>query len=216
MSEPAAPPPPPGPTPQARADRTWRLLGGLLLMLVGVAWLLEAMDVVEVPWDLLLPGALIAIGAVLVANARTGASHGGLIAVGVAVTVLLFVGSLVPFPIGGGIGERTERPRTAAQAGERFELGIGQLTVDLTELPPPTTEEPTVVRARVGLGQLIVEMPEGMAVRVEANVGLGSAKVLDLEESGFDVELVNEPQEAASQLELELSVGIGEVRVDRG
>lgn len=152
----------------------------------------------------------------LVANARTGASHGGLVALGVVLTVLLFLGSLISFPFAGGIGERIERPTTLSEAAERFELGIGQLTVDLTEFPVPEAGEPTVVRARVGLGQLIVEVPEGAEVRVEANVGLGSAEVIDVEESGFDVDLETEPQGATAVLDLRLSVGIGEVSVERG
>ena len=215
MSEPTAPlPPPVEPPPPAR---TGRLLGGVALVLLGVAWLLEALDVVEVPWDVFLPGGLIAIGVILLVNARTGASHGGLIAIGIVLTVLLFLGSLVSFPFGGGIGERTERPTTAAQAGEGFELGIGQLTVDLTELPVPAGgSEPILVRARLGIGQLIVEVPGGVAVRVEAKSGLGQVRVFDLEEGGFDVEQVSEPQGADAVMDIRASVGIGEVSVERG
>lgn len=215
MSEPTPLEQPAEPQPQQR--RTGRLLSGVMLVLLGVAWLLESLDVVQVPWDVFLPAGLIAVGAILVLNSRTGASHRGMIALGIVLTVLLFLGTVIAFPFGGGIGERTERPTSIEQAGERFELGIGQLTVDLTELPVPTGGvEPFLVRARLGIGELIVVVPEGLAVRVEARSGLGSVKVFDLEESGFDVDVVSEPAGAAPALDLRLSVGIGEVSVDRG
>jgi hypothetical protein len=215
MSEPIVPLPPPF-EPRTSA-RTGRLLGGVLLVLLGVAWLLESLDVVQVPWDVFLPGGLTAIGAILVVNARTGASHRGLIALGIVLTVLLFLGTVIAFPFGGGIGERTERPTTLDQAAERFELGIGQLTVDLTSLPAPAAGDgPTLVRARLGIGELVVIVPEGVAVRVEAKAGLGNARAFELEEGGFDVDLVSEPQGEQPALDLRLSVGIGEVSVDRG
>jgi hypothetical protein len=194
-----------------------RLLGGVLLVLLGVAWLLESLDVVQVPWDVFVPGGLIAIGVILVVNARTGASHRGMIALGIVLTVLLSIGTVIAFPVGGGIGERTERPTTPEGAAERFELGIGQLTVDLTEIPAPAAgTEPVLVRARLGIGELVVFVPEGVAVRVEAKAGLGAVKVFDQEEGGLDVDLVSEPAGAAPALDLRLSVGIGEVSVERG
>ena len=215
MSEPTVPLPPPAePRPSPRMGR---LLGGVLLVLLGAAWLLESLDVMQVPWDVLLPGGLIAIGVILVVNSPTGASHRGMIALGIVLTVLLSMGTVIALPVGGGIGERTERPTTADQAAERFELGIGQLTVDLTELPAAVTGgEPTLVRARLGIGELVVIVPEGVAVRVEAKAGLGTVKVFDKDEGGLDVDLVSEPAGAAPALDLRLSVGIGEVSVQRG
>ena len=215
MNEPTVPLPPPAePRPSPRMGR---LLGGVLLVLLGVAWLLESLDVVQVPWDVFLPGGLIAIGVILVVNARTGASHRGMIALGVVLTVLLSMGTMIALPVGGGIGERTEQPATAAQAAEEFELGIGQLTVDLTELPVADAGTETVlVRARLGIGELVVIVPEGVAVRVEAKAGLGAVKVFDQEEGGLDVDLVSEPAGAAPALDLRLSVGIGEASVQRG
>jgi len=209
----ATPVPPVEPSPPRR---TGRLLGGLLLVVLGGAWLLESLDVVEVPWDALLPGVLIAVGVILVVNARTGASQGGLIALGVVLAVLAFLTAAIEFPFGGGVGERTEAPTTLAQADEGFELGIGQLTVDLSELAGAGNGR-TVVRARVGVGQLVVLVPAGMPVRVEGKAGLGNVRVFELEEGGIDIDLTTEPPDgAAPVLDLRLSVGIGEVRVERG
>ena len=72
------------------------------------------------------------------------------------------------------------------------------------------------MHARVGIGQLVVEVPEGIAVRVEARSGLGNVKVFDLEEGGFDVDVESEPESTEPALDLSLSIGIGEVVVERG
>ena len=89
--------------------------------------------------------------------------------------------------------------------------------VDLSDLPAPAGPEPAIVRARVGIGQLVVIVPDGVAVRVEGKAGLGNVKVLEREEGGIDVDLVVEPPAGAEPtLDLRLSVGIGEVSVEHG
>lgn len=217
MSTPPHPPPPPEPS--SGGSWTGRIVAGGLVALFGVAWLLEVLDAVEVPWDVFLPGGLILIGVVLLMNARSGASQGGLIATGIVLTVVLALGSAVDFPISGGVGERREEPTTEAQLREGYRLGIGQLTVDLTELPLGQIPVRGTVRlrARVGIGQLVVIVPEGLQVRAEARAGLGNVRVFDVEGSGFDVERTVGPgQDATPSLELVLSVGIGQVEVRRG
>ncbi|MGH2685560.1 MAG: LiaF domain-containing protein, partial [Actinomycetota bacterium] len=96
------------------------------------------------------------------------------------------------------------------------DLAVGDLTVDLTALDPAagTTE----IEASVGIGQLVVEVPEGMDVRIEADASLGELEVLDRRESGFgNSVLVVDPgyETAAERVSLILSVGLGSLRVER-
>jgi hypothetical protein len=214
MSTVPEPPPPPTTPP-----RTGRLVAGVVLVLIGVGWLLEVLDVVEFPWDVLLPAALIAVGVALLLTARSGAGHGGLIATGIVLSVVLLVGSALDLPIGGGVGERTERPTSASQLRDEYRLGIGQLTLDLTDLSAAELASGGThrTRVRVGIGQLVVLVPEGVLVRVEARAALGNVVVFDQEEGGFDVERVDDPGPTTpAVLELVLSVGLGEVEVRRG
>lgn len=213
MSEPTAPLPPPVEPPPS--PRTGRLLGGVLLVLLGVAWLLESLDVVQVPWDLFLPGALVALGAILVVNARTGAGHRGMIALGVVLTVLLFIGTAISFPFGGGIGERTIRPTGDSVLEPEYELGVGKLTLDLTGFDFAGTDASIGLEARVGIGQLVVIVPTDLPIRVEARSGLGNVVVFDEEQGGIDAHLSSAP-EGAPLVTLEATVGIGEVSVERG
>ena len=208
MSTPAPPPPPPEPvTPWAG-----RLVLGVVLVLFGVGWLLESLAV-DVPWDVVFPAVLIGIGVMLVVSARSGAGQVGLIVAGIVLTVLLVLGTAIDVPFGGGVGDRSVHP-TGVRVEREYERGIGTLTLDLTDLDLDAIEVPFDLRARVGIGELVVIVPEGAAVRVEAHAGLGSVRVDGMEEAGIDAELSVPAPGAAPRVRLEASVGIGEVRIE--
>ena len=110
-------------------------------------------------------------------------------------------------------GGAAGRPATPAQL-TKYELGVGNFLLDLQQLQvPPGT---TAVQARVGIGELIVQVPDGVSVRVVASSGLGEVQVLGKQESGV-ANRVEATAEAGGdrRLELDLRVGIGQVRVER-
>jgi Cell wall-active antibiotics response LiaF, C-terminal len=209
--------PPAGPAPPA--DRygpaAATVLVGALLVLVGIGWLLDAAGV-EVPWRAVLPAALIAVGLACVAGAFRGRQP-ALMVVGVALAVVLSLAAAADWdlevPLGGGVGDRTERPTTPADL-TGYELGVGNLVVDLRQLqlPPGTTR----VQARVGVGELAVEVPQGVSVAVVARSGLGQVQALGQEEGGL-ASRIDTVSEAGGdrRLELDLRVGLGQVRVER-
>jgi hypothetical protein len=211
------PMPPAGPS--APADRqgpaTATVLVGALLVLVGIGWLLDAAGV-QVPWRALLPAALIAVGLACVAGAFRGRQH-ALMAVGVALTVVVSVAVAADWdldvPLAGGVGDRTERPATPAELAE-YELGVGNLLVDLRQLQvPPGT---TVVEARLGVGELVVELPDGVTVEVAAGSGLGEVQVLGQQEGGFGSRIdTTEGDGGDRRLRVDARVGLGQVRVER-
>jgi hypothetical protein len=211
------PMPPAGPP--APADRqgpaTATVLVGALLVLVGIGWLLDAAGV-QVPWRALLPAALIAVGLACVAGSFRGRQH-ALMAVGVALMVVLSVAAAADWdldvPLAGGVGDRTERPATPAELAE-YELGVGNLLVDLRQLQvPPGT---TVVEARLGVGELVVELPDGITVEVAAGSGLGEVQVLGQQEGGFGSRIdTTEGDGGDRRLRVDARVGLGQVRVER-
>jgi Cell wall-active antibiotics response 4TMS YvqF len=209
--------PPTGPA--APADRhgpaAATVLVGALLVLVGIGWLLDAAGV-EVPWRAVLPAALIAVGLACVAGAFRGRQH-ALMVVGIALTVVLSVAVAADWdldvPLGGGVGDRTERPTTPDEL-TGYELGVGNLVVDLRQLQvPPGT---TAVEARVGIGELTVELPQGVTVAVVASSGIGEVQVLGEGEGGL-ASRIDATSDAGGdrRLELDLRVGLGQVRVER-
>jgi Cell wall-active antibiotics response 4TMS YvqF len=191
------------------------VLVGALLVLVGIGWLLDAGGV-EVPWRVILPAALIAVGLACVAGAFQGRQH-AMMVVGLALTVVLALAVATDWdldlPLAGGVGDRTERPATPAELKD-YQLGAGDFLLDLQQLQVPTGT--TTVQVRVGVGQLVVEVPDGVTVRVVASSGIGELQVLGEQDSGFANRLDTTVEAGGDRrLELDLRVGIGQVRVER-
>jgi hypothetical protein len=184
-------------------------------VLVGIGWLLDAAGV-AVPWRAILPASLIAVGLACVAGAFWGRQH-ALIVVGVALMVVLSLAVAVDWdvdvPVTGGVGDRTEQPRTPGDL-TTYELAVGNLEVDLRQLQvPPGT---TAVEARVGVGQLVVHLPGGVTVDVMARSGLGEVQVLGEQEGGLGSRIDTVAGAGSGRtLRLDLRVGLGQVQVDR-
>jgi Cell wall-active antibiotics response 4TMS YvqF len=212
---PASPPQPPPPASRGPAAAT--VLAGALLVIVGIAWLLDA-NGVEVPWRALLPAALIAVGLATVAGGLRARQH-GLMVLGLALTLLLAVAVGTDWGLQvtlvGGVGDRVEQPATPADLRD-YRLAVGTLTVDLSGLQVP--DGTTRVQARVGLGELVVKVPAGVAVRVDGRSGVGQVHGLDREENGLGNRLdvrSGDFDTATRRLLLELRAGVGEIRVER-
>jgi len=221
VNGPAPPAEGPRPAPEP-APGTGRVVVGLLLVLGGAAWLADALGV-SFPWGLVLPALLVAIGLALVGFAVRGRSSGILVAAGAVLTVLLAVGSGARVPLSGGVGERVERPTSVAELRERYELAVGSLTVDLTGLGEEGTAlRNRVVEARVGVGELVVVLPEGWRGNATAQAGIGEVRLLGRSQEGLGPELraVEEgpvpPGSAPLLVHLEASVGMGQVEVRGG
>ena len=101
----------------------------------------------------------------------------------VAVVLTAAVGGAVAAAnVEGGIGERVERPVSAAEVEDEYRLGFGQLELDLRELELPAGE--TRVEASVGLGELDITIPSDVAVAVTAEARWGEVDVLGREADG--------------------------------
>jgi hypothetical protein len=196
------------------------LVLGLVIVVIGVTALLEAAGVSDVPWKAVLPGSLIAVGlGLVIAGRRSESGQGGLIAIGIVLTVLLAGASAVDIPLEGGVGERTERPMSLSEVKSEYRLAVGQLTLDLTSISVPFTSSTRTVRARVGVGQLIVELPSDQVTVVRGHAGMGQVMIFGQSDEGFGVDKDVTPSVPAGEpitFSLELSVGIGEVRVQHG
>jgi hypothetical protein len=205
----------PAPPTDRHAPAAATVLVGALLVLVGIGWLLDAAGV-AVPWRAILPASLIAVGLACVAGAFWGRQH-ALIVVGVALMVVLSLAVAVAWdvdvPVTGGVGDRTEQPRTPGDL-TTYELAVGNLEVDLRQLQvPPGT---TAVEARVGVGQLVVHLPGGVTVDVMARSGLGEVQVLGEQEGGLGSRIDTVAGAGSGRtLRLDLRVGLGQVQVDR-
>jgi hypothetical protein len=212
---PAAPTRPLG-RPPRRQPPLGALVLGLFLVLVGIGWLLEATDALEVPWGGLVPGMLIAVGIALVIASRTGQKSGGLVAIGVVLALTAALFAAVDVPLGSGVGERDERPDRAEDLQRSYELAVGELVLDLSRLEVPVGT--TRVEARVAVGELQVIVPADVALEIQGRVSAGEVDVLDRSANGLGAETAYRDRdypEAERRLGLDLSVGLGKLEVRR-
>ena len=213
---PGAPGAPPAP-PRRDAGTTVALVVGLLLVAVGAVWLLDAIDVRTPPWDVVLAVALIVVGGALLWEARRE-RHGGLIALGAVLALVLAGASAVrpDFDFNSGFGERSERPRAAAELEREYEHAFGSLTVDLRhlDLPAGTTE----IEVSVAFGEAVVWLPSDVPARVESSATFGRSEILGVDRGGVDVDRRHQDAGyagAATRLLVDVNVVFGSARVRR-
>lgn len=128
------------------------------------------------------------------------------------------VGVVMTHPnLEGGIGDRTVRPTTIAEAQAPQQLGIGRLTLDLTQVP--FGEQALVVDAEVGYGQVRVLVPADTEIRIVSDINAGHILINgDETAAGFrrdDVTTVPARTTTGTHhtVVLDVSVGGGEVKV---
>lgn len=202
-------PPPPRPT-------TGMALLGIVLIGAGTLWLLAALGV-ALPVALVTPVVLVSLGIAVTVSALRGEEHPALglaVFVGVWLSLFALVTAVVEVPLTGAVGDVDIAPVSAGELDDAYRLFAGSQRLDLRdlELGPGTTE---LVVSTV-LGEIEVRVPAGMAVRVDAAAAAGTVEVggTPVEGVGLLREDVTEGWDAAEQrLDLELRVGLGEVRV---
>lgn len=202
------------PVAAARAN-IGRLVAGVLFIAYGLVWMADRLDWIDLGPRSLLPLALIGVGIALMALSFTG-SHEGLIVLGVFLAIATMLASLSPFDVdASGVGDRTFRVTTMSQLEPGYELGMGKLVLDLSDLP---VTEPVTVSANVGVGELNVIVPPGMDVDIEAHSGIGEVIFFGDQQGGFGLDHVFRSPGFESDepgITFDLNVGIGKVEVRR-
>jgi phage shock protein PspC (stress-responsive transcriptional regulator) len=189
------------------------LVFSILLIGAGVAALIEMLDIADVDPEVIGALGLGVIGSALVVSAWYGRAR-GLIALGILLTIPLSVLSMIDVPLEGGFGDRTYRPDDIAEVKDEYRLTAGQMTLDLRSVN--FREGTHEIEATVGMGELVVQVPDDVSLAVDARSGAGVVKLFGEEDEGWDAEasrVVREP--GGARLVLDLEVGMGEVNVAR-
>jgi len=222
---------------RTRQDRPWALVGLGLVAVAGAVLLSRASlwPQGDAAWVL----ALIAGGVILLAQRSRGsgsargaavttdgepvepvrASHVmrnvSIVLAAIVVSILVAaaaVASVFHVNVGDGVGDRTYVAAGATDVHRDYRLGVGSLLVDLRRAPLPSGETP--VSARVGIGELRVIVPAGVALRVNATSRAGEVHVLGLSDDGRNASIrVSNP--GLRVLVLDARVGLGKVDVVR-
>ena len=151
--------------------------------------------------------------------ARGRSARGGFIALGAVLSAALF--SVSALPDGGTVGERTYRPATAADVRPVYDLGVGELTLDLTEVDLADLDAPIRTRVEGGIGEIRVVVPRSADVRVTADVGAGDVRGPGSDDV-LDGQLVPGTGSAAwtddgrPEFVIDVDLGVGDLEVSRG
>ncbi len=197
-----------------------QIVTGAVLIVIGVGWLLSALDVATIPWRALLAGVLIVVGIALASAASQGVAQGGLMSTGMTLVIILAILSTVTaafsIPFRGGVGDRDYNP-TAATLATEYNLIAGQLDLSLADVAFPEGE--TRIEAGVTFGKLVIEdIPEGVAVQVEAAATAGQIVLFGSTQDGVNVSnaaVDSGFDSAARRLVIEATVGFGQIEVRR-
>lgn len=201
---------PPAPEPPRRTS-TGRIIAGTLIVLFGAGWLADIAGWFELRWDLVLPTILIILGlGIMYGASRTDV--GGLVVVGVILSLVVIVTGAIPATPWNGVGEILEAPDTLAELEATYEHGVGEMTIDFRQLEVTQDAE---VEISLAVGSLTVFAPDNAIIDVTASAGIGEVTVLDETRSGFGPSIDRVDGFGWPTLKLDVSTGIGDVEVRR-
>jgi len=188
---------------------------GALLVVVGGLWLLDIAGVIALEAAIVLPAVLAVIGLGLIFGAWNG-PHPGLVVAGVFVTIaVLAVAAAPPDAFHGGIGERSIIVTDQADLDSTYDVGVGGLRLDLSEL---TMTESADVDVTIGAGDMTIVLPPVVPVDVSASVGAGQIDLLGEVSEGLSVSRTYTSEgfeDADVKLTLDLDIAAGNMEVER-
>jgi phage shock protein PspC (stress-responsive transcriptional regulator) len=193
-----------------------------LLIVMGVLALITRIG----GWDLgpraFFGSALLVVGLGLVAAAfsRGRTARGGLIALGIVLSLALVTASTLPWNgARGGVGDRTFRPVTDAQVRDVYRNGVGDMTVDLSRVDVSDLDAPITTRIEHGVGDVDITVPRDADVRLSIESGLGSIDAFDQGsvERGFFPGSGSGSwvDDGRAELNIVVHSGVGDVEVSR-
>lgn len=202
------------PPPSARTRRSGPVLFWYALALIAVAvGILASIDLagLDVAASAYPAIALVTSGVMLVLGAFWG-RPGGLIALGVVASVAT-AGALAAGDL--DIDQVEQRPVASSTLLDSYDLDIGEIVLDLTDIRDLEALDGTDIDLDVGLGRIEVIVPERVSVAVTSDLGAGDSFVFGATgDSGRTTYAVDAGPDAPS-LSLAVHVGLGDIDIHR-
>ena len=185
---------------------------GLLLIVVTLAGFVAVAVGAAAGGGAVIAGLVIAVGAALAVSAFLGGRRWLVLPALILAIPLGFVAA-AGIDVDGGVGDRDYQPTSVAELRDGYELGIGELRLDLTQVDLPPGRTP--LKLDIGIGSLRVVVPDDVCVASNVRVGAGYARVLDRDSGGLDVDWRRSPADTGGvkRLVIDGDVGIGELQV---
>jgi hypothetical protein len=158
---------------------------------------------------------LIIFGLALIIGATDG-PHSGLVVAGLFLAFAVVIAAVVPATsFAGGVGQRLFRVTQQTSLSSNYEVGFGDLRLDLRDLEMVESAE---VAVSAGAGQITVLLPESVPVDITASSGAGQVNLLGETSEGLAVsrEYTSESYDIADiRLTLVIDVTAGAIEVTR-
>jgi phage shock protein PspC (stress-responsive transcriptional regulator) len=176
------------------------------LIAIGGAWAAAAGG------DTVVAVAVIAAGAAILAGAFLRPVR-WLVLPALALALSAGTVQAADFDLDGGVGERDYRPASALDLRDKYELGMGELIVDLRQTDLPPGDVPLGIE--LGIGDARVIVPEDVCVATDAHVDVGEVRTFDQHNEGVDVDYDDLPDAApaTTRLLVKAEVGVGSLRI---
>ena len=186
-----------------------------VVLAVGVALLLQSAGVIHLTAEMGFGIVFVVLGLTLAVGAWFGRSS-LLVWLGICLLPFGAAAALVPEPLTGGVGQVSYSPELSTLQ-PTYRLVAGQLTVDLSGID--VGNQHLTVTASDAYGQLVVFVPPGTTVDVTGKVGAGQLTLLGSTNSGMQIServAAATGAEPSGSLDLNLSVGFGQITVETG
>lgn len=210
------------PTPRPRRRRSFTGAVTVLLAMIvgGIVVAAQATSGSATPSLTAVGGAmLITVGAGLLVATWFGRGA-GLVALGTVLALVIGAGLMFGH-LPRKIGSATWSPTSVAESARVYEVGIGDGTLDLTELELPPGAK-TTFRATLSVGELVVIVPPTARVEVHATSRVGDISIGQSVEGGTDLRVNRvlepevRPEGAVPTIVLNLKGGVGDLEVRVG
>jgi len=150
---------------------------GVILIAVGAVALLRAIDVQGPSYQVILVAILALIGVGLIAQARRGL-NGGLVALGVVVTLILTaIGGIdwdFDIDSDSAFGSRSLQPAKFDELDRNYDHAFGSVDLDLRRLDPDELPQgTTTIKMEVAFGSIEVRVGD-IPLRIEGDAVFGS------------------------------------------
>ena len=138
----------------------------------------------------------------------------------VALLAVVTTGLFITHPdLDGGVGERTVTADTIAAAERNQQLGMGELRLDLSNVPMDQLDAALQVQAEVGIGHLVVIVPDNATLVIHTQLGAGDLTVDGNNVADGvrhdDTRTMTPDDVSIGTIHLDVSVGVGRIDIER-
>ncbi len=208
---PAAPLPPAPPPPPRERSILGRLTIAVGLITLGVMAFVDNVGAAQVEWRHYLGAAMTVIGIGLLVGSLFGRAR-GLIVLGVILTPVLLSSPITELDFGDT--DVRHDVTSVAEIAPEYRLDVGSMVIDLTAVD--FSGESVEIDARVSLGELMIIVPDDVAVEAYGEVAIGEVQVLGGSSGGLgEISLRRSAEGENGTLTVDARVDIGRVEIDR-